>query len=57
MGSITNHLSNFIDTWDGWAKVISGLAKLDLGNIYDNLKLIVGAVSTVATSSPLILPK
>ncbi|CAB0575921.1 hypothetical protein CIP107534_02014 [Corynebacterium diphtheriae] len=57
MGSITNHLSNFIDTWDGWAKVISGLAKLDLGNIYDSLKLIVGAASTVATSSPLILPK
>ncbi|CAB0968859.1 hypothetical protein FRC0457_01965 [Corynebacterium diphtheriae] len=57
MGSITNHLSNFIDTWDGWAKVISGLAKLDLGNIYDSLKLIVQASSDVVTSSPFIFVK
>ncbi|CAB0660612.1 hypothetical protein CIP107561_01836 [Corynebacterium diphtheriae] len=54
MGSITTHLSNFIDTWDGWAKVISGLAKFDLGDIYKNLKLIVQASSDVVTSSPLI---
>lgn len=28
MGSIYTHISNFIDTWEGWFNVINGLVKL-----------------------------
>lgn len=28
MGSVHTHISNFIDTWEGWINVINGLVKL-----------------------------
>lgn len=28
MGSVYTHISNFIDTWEGWINVINGLVKL-----------------------------
>lgn len=28
MGSVYTHISNFIDTWEGWGNLIKGLVKL-----------------------------
>ncbi|CAB0523086.1 hypothetical protein CIP100161_01913 [Corynebacterium diphtheriae] len=50
MGTIHTHVSNFIDTWEGWVNVINGLAKFDFEKIYASFKVI-GEVAKVATSS------
>lgn len=38
MGSIHTHISNFIDTWEGWMNVFAGLQKIEFGSIYKGLK-------------------
>ncbi|CAB0758471.1 hypothetical protein FRC0263_02122 [Corynebacterium diphtheriae] len=40
MGSINTHLSNFIDTWDGWAKVLTGLSKFSFSEVFEDLKFV-----------------
>lgn len=38
MGSVYTHISNFIDTWEGWGNLIKGLIKLlDLEKLYPSL--------------------
>ncbi len=44
MGSVHTHISNFIDTWEGWINVINGLVKL-----FDSNK--VSLSSTLSTLS------
>ncbi|CAB0712851.1 hypothetical protein FRC0024_02082 [Corynebacterium diphtheriae] len=38
MGSIHTHISNFINTWEGWMNVFNGLYKIDFEAIYKGLK-------------------
>lgn len=38
MGSIHTHVSNFIDTWEGWAKVLNGLSNFSFSSFYAGLK-------------------
>ncbi|CAB0709244.1 hypothetical protein ACDL59_04975 [Corynebacterium diphtheriae] len=52
MGSIHTHISNFINTWEGWYNVIDGLTQLNFKNIYDVLKAI-GEVVNASTSAVL----
>ncbi|CAB0615866.1 hypothetical protein [Corynebacterium diphtheriae] len=50
MGSIANHLSNFIDTWEGWAKIINGLYNFSFSGIFGNLKSIFDASKVLLSS-------
>lgn len=52
MGSIHTHVSNFIDTWEGWVNVLNGLAKFDFETIYTSFKSI-GNFTKFVTSSVL----
>lgn len=41
MGSIHTHVSNFIDTWEGWAHVIKGLSLIDFEGLYQHLQFVI----------------
>lgn len=38
MGSIYAHLNNFVETWEGWAKVLNGLSNFSFSGIFAGLK-------------------
>lgn len=38
MGSVYTHLNNFVETWEGWAKVLNGLYNFSFSGIFGGLK-------------------
>ncbi|CAB0525228.1 hypothetical protein CIP101352_02009 [Corynebacterium diphtheriae] len=50
MGSIYTHLNNFVETWEGWAKLLNGLSTFSFSGLFAGLKYIFGYTQELLSS-------